>query len=159
MKHVMLNSPRLYIVYERLKVCFCQYMYGTADMARSCLPKEECFFTLTSVDCLDLAVWVTHVSRILKAGIASFQISNFQLDQMHHSIQCDQCDGVNSGPLGLQVRVEVGLLGVRALVPEKSWEKTPKPNKKTHFNTFWYTMVTVKVEDGHVWDASKVEVV
>lgn len=130
MKHVMLNSPRLYIVYERLKVCFCQYMYGTADMARSCLPKEECFFTLTSVDCLDLAVWVTHVSRILKAGIASFQISNFQLDQMHHSIQCDQCDGVNSGPLGLQVRVEVGLLGVRALVPEKSWEKTPKQNKK-----------------------------
>lgn len=78
------NSPRLYIVYERLKVCFCQYIYGTADMARSCLPKEECFFTLTSVDCLDLAVWVTHVSRILKAGIASFQISNFQLDRMHH---------------------------------------------------------------------------
>lgn len=37
-----------------------------------------------------------------------------------------QCDGVNSGPLGLQVQVEVGLLGVRALVPEKSGEKTPK---------------------------------
>lgn len=59
-----------------------------------------------------------------------------------------QCDGVNSGLLGLQVQVEVGLLGVRALVAEKSWKKI-KTNKK-HFNRFWYTMVTVKVEDGQV---------
>lgn len=80
-----------------------------------------------------------HVSRILKAGIASFQISNFQLDQMHHSIQCDQCDGVNSGPLGLQVRVEVGLLGV--LWSQKSHGKKPQNKTKkptlTRSGTQW----------------------
>lgn len=38
---------------------------------------------------------------------------------------------MNSGPLGLQVQVEVGLLGVRALVPEKSGEKTPKQKNPT----------------------------